>query len=72
MVFYRTEFAGHECRNLRARPSNSTGWFRNSGSTGGKPVALFLHKPLFLNSPYDPEPAASAIRYVPQPASERI
>ncbi|HKS19694.1 MAG TPA: metallophosphoesterase [Bradyrhizobium sp.] len=34
---------------------------------GGKPVALFLHKPLFLNTPGDPELEASAIRYVPQP-----
>ena len=34
----------------------------------GKPVALFLHKPLFLNTPDDPELEASAIRYVPQPA----
>ena len=33
----------------------------------GKPVALFLHKPLFLNTPDDPELEASAIRYVPQP-----
>jgi 3',5'-cyclic AMP phosphodiesterase CpdA len=34
----------------------------------GKPVALFVHKPLFLNTPGDPELEASAIRYVPQPA----
>jgi 3',5'-cyclic AMP phosphodiesterase CpdA len=34
----------------------------------GKPVALFLHKPLYLNAPDDPELAASAIRYVPPPA----
>ena len=34
---------------------------------GGKPVALFLHKPLFLNTPEDPELESSAIRYVPQP-----
>ena len=40
--------------------------------TGGKPVALFLHKPLFLNTPDDPELAASAIRYVPQPARRRL
>jgi 3',5'-cyclic AMP phosphodiesterase CpdA len=33
----------------------------------GKPVALFLHKPLFLNTPGDPEEAGTAIRYVPQP-----
>ena len=39
---------------------------------GGKPVALFLHKPLYLNSPDDPELAASAIRYVPMPARSRL
>ena len=37
----------------------------------GKPVALFLHKPLYLNSPEDPELAATAIRYVPMPARSR-
>jgi 3',5'-cyclic AMP phosphodiesterase CpdA len=41
-------------------------------STGGKPVALFLHKPLFLNSPGDPELAATSIRYVPMPARSRL
>ena len=35
-------------------------------------MALFLHKPLFLNSPEDPELAESAIRYVPQPARKRL
>jgi len=35
-------------------------------------VALFLHKPLFLNSPDDPELAASALRYVPMPARSRL
>jgi 3',5'-cyclic AMP phosphodiesterase CpdA len=38
----------------------------------GRPVALFLHKPLFLNAPDDPELAASAIRYVPMPARSRL
>jgi 3',5'-cyclic AMP phosphodiesterase CpdA len=37
-----------------------------------KPVALFLHKPLFLNSPDDPELAATSIRYVPMPARARL
>lgn len=41
-------------------------------SAGGRPVALFLHKPLFLNAPGDPELAASAIRYVPMPARNRL
>jgi 3',5'-cyclic AMP phosphodiesterase CpdA len=38
----------------------------------GRPVALFLHKPLFLNSPDDPELAATSIRYVPMPARSRL
>jgi 3',5'-cyclic AMP phosphodiesterase CpdA len=37
-----------------------------------KPVALFLHKPLFLNSPDDPELAATSIRYIPMPARRRL
>lgn len=41
-------------------------------SAGGKPVALFLHKPIFLNSPDDPELETSAIRYVPMPARRRL
>jgi 3',5'-cyclic AMP phosphodiesterase CpdA len=36
--------------------------------TKGQPVALFLHKPLFLNAPDDPELVATSIRYVPMPA----
>jgi 3',5'-cyclic AMP phosphodiesterase CpdA len=41
-------------------------------SADGKPVALFLHKPLYLNSPEDPELAASAIRYIPMQARSRL
>ena len=41
-------------------------------SADGKPVALFVHKPLYLNSPEDPELAASAIRYIPMPARSRL
>jgi 3',5'-cyclic AMP phosphodiesterase CpdA len=41
-------------------------------SADDKPVALFLHKPLYLNSPEDPELAASAIRYIPMPARSRL
>src|SRR3984893_10694275 len=41
-------------------------------SANRKPVALFVHKPLFLNSPRDPELAATAIRYVPMPARSRL
>jgi 3',5'-cyclic AMP phosphodiesterase CpdA len=38
----------------------------------GKPLALFLHKPLFLNVPDDPELAATSFRYVPMPARTRL
>ena len=38
----------------------------------GKPVALFLHKPLYLTEPDDPEREATAIRYVPQPARRHL
>jgi 3',5'-cyclic AMP phosphodiesterase CpdA len=41
-------------------------------TTSGKPVALFLHKPIFLNAPDDPELESSAIRYVPMPARRRL
>ena len=41
-------------------------------SSGGKPIALFLHKPIFLNTPEDPEVEATAIRYVPFPARRRL
>lgn len=41
------------------------------GATG-KPIALFLHKPLFLNAPDDPEQASTAIRFVPQPVRARL
>jgi 3',5'-cyclic AMP phosphodiesterase CpdA len=41
-------------------------------TAGGKPVALFLHKPLFLLTPDDPELAASAVRYVPLAPRKRL
>ena len=41
-------------------------------SARGKPVALFLHKPLYLDAPDDPELAASAIRYVPPAPRRRL
>jgi 3',5'-cyclic AMP phosphodiesterase CpdA len=41
-------------------------------SGNGTPVALFLHKPMFLNSPDDPELEDSAIRYVPFPARRQL
>jgi len=44
------------------------GWLASElGRIDGKPVALFLHKPLYLNTPDDPETEGTAIRYVPQP-----
>lgn len=43
-------------------------WLRSQLSgADGKPIALFLHKPLFLNRPEDLEEASTAIRFVPQP-----
>jgi len=45
---------------------------RELASTHGRPVALFLHKPLFLTTPDDAEMASSAIRYVPIPARRRL
>jgi 3',5'-cyclic AMP phosphodiesterase CpdA len=41
-------------------------------SAHGKPVALFLHKPLYLNTPDDPERLETSIRYVPMPARSRL
>jgi 3',5'-cyclic AMP phosphodiesterase CpdA len=41
-------------------------------SSCGRPVALFLHKPMFLETPEDPELEATAIRYVPFPARRRL
>jgi 3',5'-cyclic AMP phosphodiesterase CpdA len=41
-------------------------------SAGARLVALFLHKPLYLNSPDDPELAATSFRYVPMPARSRL
>jgi 3',5'-cyclic AMP phosphodiesterase CpdA len=38
----------------------------------GRPVALFLHKPLFLDTPDDAETAETAIRYVPQPRRKAL
>ena len=38
----------------------------------GKPVAVFLHKPLFLQTPQDPETPDTAVRYVPQPVRARL
>lgn len=37
-------------------------------TTRGKPVALFIHKPLYKDAPDDAETAATSFRYVPMPA----
>jgi 3',5'-cyclic AMP phosphodiesterase CpdA len=48
-------------------------WLASELATAnGKPVAVFLHKPIFLNTPEDPELESSAIRYVPIPARQRL
>jgi len=41
-------------------------------SVNGKPVALFLHKPLYLNAPDDPETEGTSIRYIPMPVRGRL
>lgn len=38
----------------------------------GKPVALFIHKPLYRDLPDDPEQTETSFRYVPQPARRRL
>lgn len=40
--------------------------------TNRKPVALFVHKPVFLDLPDDPETPETSIRYVPQPVRARL
>jgi 3',5'-cyclic AMP phosphodiesterase CpdA len=48
-------------------------WLRSQLSrANGKPIAIFLHKPLFLNTPDDPEEPGTAIRFVPQPVRARL
>src|SRR6202521_1242121 len=41
-------------------------------SSDSKPGALFIHHPLYLNDPDDPELPSTAIRYVPMPARRRL
>ncbi|HMM90037.1 metallophosphoesterase family protein [Bradyrhizobium sp.] len=48
-------------------------WLQSQLSgANGKPIALFLHKPLFLHTPGDLEEASTAVRYVPQPVRARL
>jgi 3',5'-cyclic AMP phosphodiesterase CpdA len=56
-----------------AREAEQFEWLASQlASLGGKPLALFLHKPLYLNAPDDPELPATSIRYIPQPARARL
>jgi 3',5'-cyclic AMP phosphodiesterase CpdA len=56
-----------------AREAEQFEWLASQlASLGGKPLALFLHKPLYLNAPDDPELSSTAIRYIPQPARARL
>jgi 3',5'-cyclic AMP phosphodiesterase CpdA len=56
-----------------AREAEQFDWLASQlANLGGKPLALFLHKPLYLNAPDDPELPATSIRYIPQPARARL
>jgi 3',5'-cyclic AMP phosphodiesterase CpdA len=56
-----------------AREAEQFDWLASQlSAANGKPLALFLHKPLYLNAPDDPELVASAVRYIPQPARARL
>ena len=56
-----------------AREAEQFDWLASQLATlKGLPLALFLHKPLYLNAPDDPEIESSAIRYVPMPARRRL
>jgi 3',5'-cyclic AMP phosphodiesterase CpdA len=56
-----------------AREAEQLDWLAAQlAAAGGKPVALFVHKPLYLKAPNDPELEASAIRYVPPPARRQL
>jgi hypothetical protein len=70
-VFHRPQFA---CDNTGlASEAEQFDWLVSQlAGTDGRLVAVFLHKPLFLNSPGDPELAATSIRYVPMPARTRL
>ena len=56
-----------------ASESEQFDWLTSQlSNVDGKPVALFLHKPLYQNAPDDPERPATSIRYIPQPARARL
>src|SRR6202008_1636684 len=59
--------SGHDCE------AEQFDWITSPlSATGSKPVALFLHKPLYLNTPDEPELAATSSRYVPQPTRRHV
>ena len=48
-------------------------WLQSQlAGANGRPIALFLHKPLFLHTPGDLEEASTAVRYVPQPVRAQL
>jgi 3',5'-cyclic AMP phosphodiesterase CpdA len=56
-----------------AREAEQFDWLASQLSQiNGKPLALFLHKRLYLNAPDDAELARTAIRYIPKPARGRL
>jgi 3',5'-cyclic AMP phosphodiesterase CpdA len=56
-----------------AREAEQFDWLAAQlSAVGGKPLALFLHKPLYRNAPDDPELPATSIRYIPQPARAHL
>jgi 3',5'-cyclic AMP phosphodiesterase CpdA len=56
-----------------AREAEQFDWLAAQlSAVDGKPLALFLHKPLYLHSPDDPELAASAVRYIPPQPRTRL
>jgi 3',5'-cyclic AMP phosphodiesterase CpdA len=60
-------------KSALAREAEQVEWLASElATTKGQPVALFLHKPFFLNTPDDPEVEATAIRYVPMPARHHL
>ena len=72
LVFHRPQFADDADRIMKVKPSSLSGLGWELSNAHGKPVALFLHKPLYLNTPEDPEIAASAIRYIPPAPRTRL
>jgi 3',5'-cyclic AMP phosphodiesterase CpdA len=56
-----------------AREAEQFDWLAAQlATTKGQPVALFLHKPLYLNAPDDPELVETSFRYIPMPARQRL